>query len=208
MIKRVLTCLALAGCSVPCIPAMHPADGAPRPAGAGEASVVFVRPPSSCDTSDYPTIVDENGRFVGNAGSNASFVVRVPAGRHTFYAWPNIDFRAARYPDYDPVGAIVVDATAGGISRVAIVVPKGPSLRCGATFELVAGGESDGARAEFEAWRHDATLVQPDTDAGDDDLRRNAPLVCAHLEAGRRRLRAALPATCCAATRATAEGQR
>jgi hypothetical protein len=208
MIKRLLTCLALAGCSVPRIPAMHRRTaGRDRQAPAKRASSSFGLP-SSCDTSDYPTIVDENGRFVGNAGSNTSFVVRVMSGRHTFYAWPNIDVRTARVPNYDPVGALAVDATAGGVSRVAIVIPKGRSLRCEATFELVAGGESDGARAEFEAWTRDAMLVEPDIEAGVDDLRRNASVVCAHLEAGRRRLRAALPPTCCAATRATAEGQR
>jgi hypothetical protein len=212
MIKRVLTCLALAGCSQPIVPAMHPAGAAPlsRPAAPGEASVVFVRPPSSCDTIEYPKIVDENGHFVGNAGPNTSFVVTVPAGRRAFYAWPNVDPRTAKYPTNHAVGAVLVDAPAGSVGHVAILIPKGPSLRCFSgtpPYGLVAYDESDAARAEFESWRRDATPMEPETEAGERDLERNPGLVCANIEAGRRGLPVPLPATCGLAPVASGAGR-
>jgi hypothetical protein len=97
VLTPVLTCLALASCVTEMkVSAMHPANGTlvaqPPP---GMASIVFVRPFSSCDTAGYPTVVDENGRFLGNAGPNTTFVVNVPAGRHAFYAWDYIDERRA-----------------------------------------------------------------------------------------------------------------
>jgi hypothetical protein len=197
-------CFALAACAEPAVPAMHPVNGArvSPPTAPGEASVVFVRPPSSCDTVESPRVVDENGHFVGNAGSNTTFVARVPAGRHAFYVWPHQDPRTPRYLTQNQVDALVVDAAAGGVAHVAILIPKGPSLRCarGAPpYELVSQDESDASRAEFESWRRDATPMQADAEAGEHDLQRDPALVCANIEEGRRRLAVPPPPPTCGA---------
>jgi hypothetical protein len=200
MVKRVILCFALVGCSEPRVPAMHPANGAqvPPPPAPGDASVVFVRPPSSCDSIDYPRIVDENGHFVGNAGSNTTFVVTVPAGRHAFYALPSSFLRITAH---SPVSALLVDATEGGVAHVAIVRRKGSSLRCNVlpAYELVAHDDTDAARAEFESWTREATPMQPEREAGERDLRRDSDFVCAYVEAGRQRL-AVTPQTSCGAS--------
>lgn len=202
MIKLALTCLALAACAEPKVRAMDPASGSPllRPAGPGEASVVFVRPPSSCDTVEYASIVDENGHFVGNAGSNTMFAVTVPAGPHAFYAWPHGDLQPGTYSSYRPVAAVLLDTKAGDVARVAILIPKGPSLRCNVPgYELAVADGDDSARAEIESWSRKARPLQPDTEAGERDLERNRPLVCARVEKGRRQLQAPPPTTCGAA---------
>jgi hypothetical protein len=211
-IERVLACLALAACAQPIVPAMHQLHGAlPEAAPPGEARIVFVRPPSSCDTSDYPKIVDENGRFIANAGQNTSFVVTVPPGRHTFYAWPRDDLRMAKYPGYNPVAALQVDTVAGELSRVAILILKGPSLSCrprAPAYELASYDASDAARAKFESWRRDATPMVADVEAGERDLWQRPDLVCDYLEAGRRRLPGAAPARCDASAPVAAKAPR
>ncbi len=202
MTKVALICLALGACSEPMVPAMHPAGGSPlsRPAGPGEASVVFVRPPSSCDTIQYASIVDENGHFVGNAGSNTTFTVTLPAGPHAFYVWPHVEPRPGAYSNYLPVAAVALDTKAGDVARVAILVPKGPSLRCNVPgYDLALADGDDSARAELESWTREARQLQPDTEAGERDLERIRPLVCAHVEMGRQRLRAPPQTTCDAA---------
>jgi hypothetical protein len=199
MSKLALTCLALAACSEPVVPAMHPASGSPlsRPAGPGEASVVFVRPPSSCDTVEDASIVDENGHFVGNAGANTTFAVTLPAGRHAFYVWPHVEPRPGPYSNSLPVAAVLLDTKAGDVARIAILVPKGRSLRCNVSgYELAAAAGDNSARAELESWSHEARPLQPDAEAGERDLERNRPLVCAHVELGRRQLQPPPPTTC------------
>jgi hypothetical protein len=56
---------------------------APQP---GQALVVFVRP-SGFGAAIHPTILDESGRFVGEANARACFGVTVPPGRHRFVVW-------------------------------------------------------------------------------------------------------------------------
>lgn len=50
------------------------------------ATVVFVRP-SSFGAAIKPTIVDERGRFMGDAEGNTFFVSQVEPGPHLFFVW-------------------------------------------------------------------------------------------------------------------------
>jgi hypothetical protein len=206
MIKLALACLVLASCSARAVPSMHAITAStassPPPAGPGQASVVFVRPPSSCDSIDYTTIVDENGHFVGSAGGSTAFLVNVPAGRHVFYAWSHIEMPPDRY--YAPINAVALDLSEGSVAHVEIRTAQGPGLRCYAKslgYALVPRDDSDAARAEFESWRRDATPLEPDVEAGERDLNETRSVVCSHIEAVRGRVHAPPPASCAVSTR-------
>jgi len=62
-----------------------PASAAPIAPSAGVASVVFARPSSFGWAVNF-TIVDHNGRFIGDAVANSHFAVQVPPGEYFFIA--------------------------------------------------------------------------------------------------------------------------
>ncbi len=76
--------LALMGCASKF---MQPA-GAPLPIAPRNetATVVFVRP-SSYAAAIHPTIIDERGRFLGEAEPSSHFVATVAPGEHLFFVW-------------------------------------------------------------------------------------------------------------------------
>jgi hypothetical protein len=97
---------ATSGCSV-VSPYMHAVDRATVALRPDEAAVVFVRPPSACDTSGWFTVVDERGAYVGDSMPESNFTVAVPAGEHTFIAWePYGELHLQRYPWLNQVGAV------------------------------------------------------------------------------------------------------
>jgi hypothetical protein len=80
----LLVAFSMSGCtgSSPLM-ARAPANAAP-PAGApGVATVVFLRPHTFAFGQNF-RIIDHSGRFVGEALSNAYFVVRPPPGEYVF----------------------------------------------------------------------------------------------------------------------------
>jgi len=78
--------LALTGCSFSS-PYMRPApQGAAFATPPDHACVVFVRP-SGLGAAVNTTILDEEGRFLGDAQGHSHFVVCVPQGKHLFISW-------------------------------------------------------------------------------------------------------------------------
>jgi hypothetical protein len=66
---------------------MRPAEGPQTIAPAEDvATVVFVRP-SAFAAAVHPTILDENGAFLGEAEASSHFVARVRPGEHMFFVW-------------------------------------------------------------------------------------------------------------------------
>ena len=64
-------------------PTLAPLDALPPP---GTAAVVFVRP-SGWFYSVVMTILDDQGRFIGDSTADSCFAVPVPAGKHLFIGW-------------------------------------------------------------------------------------------------------------------------
>ncbi len=64
-------------------PTLAPLDAPPPP---GTATVVFVRP-SGWASSVLMTIMDDQGRFIGDSTAESCFVTPVPAGKHLFIGW-------------------------------------------------------------------------------------------------------------------------
>jgi hypothetical protein len=78
--------LLLAGCTTRS-EWMNPVIGrSPLRASTTAAVVVFVRPSSYASGYLIP-IIDENGRFLGEAGPKTRFAVLVPPGDHLFIGW-------------------------------------------------------------------------------------------------------------------------
>lgn len=65
---------------------MRTASGAPAPPAADTATVVFLRP-SGMASGITTTILDGNGRFLGDSLPSSHFSVKVPPGEHLFLAW-------------------------------------------------------------------------------------------------------------------------
>ncbi len=181
--------LAGAGCSSAVVPAMNKAEGPPASGGAELATVVFVRPDSACDTSDYPTIFDEGEHFVGNAAPSSSFAVHVPPGDHLFVAMPNVDQRLDKYPDFKPVGVVRVNVRAGEVATVAVTIPGGARLRCPkhVWFVLDRRAPSDD---EVRHWLSTSQRFEPDAARGEADLQAKRAMADAYFAMAKEKLTA------------------
>ena len=105
-----LLAASLGGCNHPLPPAMtlSTAIAAPAP---GSASVIFARPKTSCDTTGYTVVVDEQGRFVANVAPGTQVAASVTPGTHAFFGWSNVDQRIGSNPAFNPVAATRVEAS-------------------------------------------------------------------------------------------------
>jgi hypothetical protein len=85
--------LAVASMVVACVPSspplMAPASfgSLDAPAPTGEARVVFVQGLFDGWYNDHASIVDENGRLLGESWPDSWFSVDLPAGEHEFFGW-------------------------------------------------------------------------------------------------------------------------
>jgi hypothetical protein len=171
---------------------MHPVTSA-TPEPANDSAVVFVRPHTPCDTSDYSIIVDEHGRFVGNLTPGTKMTVPVSPGNHVFYAWGDRDVRFARGPNSNPVTAVRVQLRASETEYVALeveTVDEATVTRCW-PYAVVAMHrlDSSGARSEdLHHWLDSSKLLAADRDAGQSALDRNPALLQSHLELGQAKL--------------------
>lgn len=123
-----LLAASLGGCNHPLPPAMtlSTAIAAPAP---GSASVIFARPKTSCDTTGYTVVVDEQGRFVANVAPGTQVAASVTPGTHAFFGWSNVDQRIGSNPAFNPVAATRVEASPSEPSYVLLTISK-PGFNC------------------------------------------------------------------------------
>jgi hypothetical protein len=132
--RRVLlaaTCfvgIVCSGCEAELPPATArvPALAAPAP---GQGSVVFVRPESQCDRSDYTILADDQGNFVGNVGPGTRIAQSVSPGTHIFYSWSSYDLRVEKEPNFNAAGAVRV-TVAPSETRYVTVTMYRPHYEC------------------------------------------------------------------------------
>ena len=186
----------LSGCAREVPPAMTPSASLLAPP-AGQAAVVFVRPLSPCDTSEYSIVVDDHGRFVGNVAPGTQIVVPITPGTHVFYSWSNIDSRSEREPSFNPVMATRVDARGEGPQYVALIVQMQDSTvtRCNAyshvSMHRVRPGQRDDTLwSDLQEWLRSTQPLVANQPAGQATLNANPALLQTHLELGHAKLRA------------------
>ncbi len=112
VLLATITTLA-AGCGTTVPPAMSPAMTPAASPTTDVATVVFARPRSGCDTSDYTVVTDDRGHFVANIAPGTQAAVTRAPGPHVFYAWSSRDVRYDKEPGFNPVAATRLQAQAG-----------------------------------------------------------------------------------------------
>jgi hypothetical protein len=181
----------LLGCEREVPPAMAPAATLP-PLSPGNASVVFVRPTSPCDTSDYSIIVDERGRFVGSTSPGSRAAVSVAPGTHVFYSWSNSDLRIDGLPEFNPVAAVRVSASAEAPSYIGLIVRERQSTvtRCDRYAVVDMFSVRPGRRFwdELPEWLSSTKPLVADYREGQALLNANPAMLQSDLELGRAKL--------------------
>ena len=132
-------------------PYMKPLAGPPNlQAAADKALVVFARPSGSNGGIVF-TVLDEQGKFVGDSAPKTVFVVPVEPGRHIFISWA------------ENSAAIEVNAQAGKTYWVHVLPRMGTWT---ARVQLLAVKPGSDTWAEKDAWLREAQAVAPDLVAG------------------------------------------
>lgn len=138
-----LLLVVLAGCEPSVV---HVTHSTPPIAPTEAATIVFVRPTSTCDNGDHARIVDDTGRFVGALPPNTTFAVRVepmwyagstPRGT-VFYVWP--DVLVARKPgliEQGPVDFIRVRPSVRGPTYIGVLQTESWHCRDDVGFHFV-----------------------------------------------------------------------
>ncbi len=178
-VRRVGVLLFFAACSPPAVPAMHPPLQPGDPIAPPPHTIVFVRPPSPCDTSDHARVVDADGRFLGALGSGTWFAAPRPPGEQVYYVWPGLDLRLEMQPELQPVDVIHVTAGEGKTTYVGVRVFEHEKLECGkyAVFRFTRPHADDAER-----WRKDGRELVTDHAEGDALLARDADVTRAYME--------------------------
>jgi hypothetical protein len=190
---RVVASLAVvvcAGCARELPPSMSLAAAVPAPP---DASLVFVRPISPCDASDYTVVVDSEGHFVGNLGPGMQLAVPAAEGTHVYYAWSSHDFRVEREPNFNPVSAVRLNVRPGGPQYVTLIVKTRTAYvsRCEpwAIVDLHPVAPSGPRHDEAEQWVREGRWVSPDLRAGQASLDATPAKITSFLELGREKMR-------------------
>jgi len=156
------------------------------------ALVVFVRESSPCDGGEAYRLVDEGVRFLGESAPGSKFAVRVPAGRHAFFAWqPSGDLPPDQFPFVNQVGAVDGDFAAGRVYYVNVVLANdrfGLRKTC-SNYQWLALRLVDAGDAEMKRTLVDAQAWVPDTGAGQRVVDADRDEVLRHIELGKRKLR-------------------
>ena len=137
-------------------PTLMPLDAPPPP---GSATVVFVRPSSYGTTvlmgllnpAPRITVLDEQGRFIGDATADSCFVAPVPAGKHLFVGWA------------ENTAALQADLAPGRVYFVEV------SPRIGwltARVQLLAITPQNKRWKDLEEWVSDCDKFRPDEAGG------------------------------------------
>jgi hypothetical protein len=165
----------LAACAQPEVPAMYAGDAATPPPG----TIVFVRPPSPCDTTDHARIVAADGRFVGALGPGTWFAVQNYTGDQIFYVWPGLDLRLELHPEFQPVDVVHVRAGERKTTYIGVRVHEHLKLKCWkyATFRFTRPAPQDAER-----WMHDGRELVADRAEGQAVLVRDADVTRAYLQ--------------------------
>jgi hypothetical protein len=113
--------LVCGGCETELPPATVPVAALAAPAP-GQGSIVFVRPESQCDRSDYTIIADEQGNFVGNVVPGTRIAQPVSPGTHVFYSWSSYDLRIEKEPNFNTAGAVRVTVAPSETRYVSLTI--------------------------------------------------------------------------------------
>jgi hypothetical protein len=148
---------------------MHPIanTGAMRPPP-GRALVVFVRPGSFAMSMLF-TVVDEQGRYLGESQPTSHFAVALPPGRHAFIAWG--EDTAGMVADLAPDRTYFVK-----------VDPKWGLLSARVDLVAVRPGTEDWQ--EISAWLQGTTRLEPDPVSGQAWLAAGAASVAERVRRG------------------------
>jgi hypothetical protein len=156
---------------------MHPGSA---PHGAG--TIVFVRSPSACDTSDFARVVDADGRFVGVLGPGTYFAVPNTPGEQIFYVWPGLDLRLDLHPEFHPVDMIRVRAGEGDTTYVGVRVHVYHKLKC---FKYAVYHFTRPTPDELAEWMPNARELVPDAQEGSSLLERDGDVTRAYMAMAR-----------------------
>ncbi len=169
-----LAALALVGCIHTYeSPYMHPqVPSRSIAAPPGQALVVFVRPSSYAPASGA-TILDEQGRFVGDSAAASHFAVAVPPGRHLFAVWA------------ENTDAIEIDAAPGRTYFVEVGATIGVFSAQMHLYAIAPNGKQWPRR---QAWLLSTTQLRPDAAAGDQYLAGRAGDVQERMRRARERI--------------------
>jgi hypothetical protein len=156
------------------------------------ALVVFVRESSACDGGEAYRLVDEGVRFLGESAPASKFAVRVPAGRHAFFAWqPSGDLPPDQFPFVNQVGAVEADFARGRVYYVTVVIANdrfGVRKTC-SNYQWIALRLVDADDTEMKRTLAEAQAWVPDTAAGQRVVDSDRGEVTRHIELGKRKLR-------------------
>jgi hypothetical protein len=119
-------------------------------AEADKAVVVFMRP-SGFGAALAQTILDDKGRFLGDALPSSRFAVKVPSGEHTFIVWA------------ENTGVLKANLAPGKIYFVEVSLSMGFGS---ASAELLAIKPSTENWAELDEWLADTDVFEPDEPRG------------------------------------------
>ncbi len=128
----------------------------PRPPTAASdlATIVFIRP-SGAAAGIVVTVLDEKGRFIGDALASSYFVRRVDPGEHTFISWA------------ENTGALQANLDAGKVYFVEVELKFGVLSPRAHLKALTPRTER---WSEREAWLSDSVELEVDERRGQDYL--------------------------------------
>ncbi|MEO8905726.1 MAG: hypothetical protein ABI488_24570 [Polyangiaceae bacterium] len=150
-------------------PTLAPLDAPPPP---GTAAVVFVRP-SGWASSVVMTILDDQGRFIGDSTADSCFVTPVPAGKHLFIGWA--ENTAALQADLEPGRVYFVEV----------------SSRLGwwsARVQLLAVTPHSAQWGKLKDWVSDCDKFRPDEAGGQAYLSSRRDATAEHVRRGKEKL--------------------
>lgn len=150
-------------------PTLVPLDAPPPP---GTASVVFVRP-SGWASSVVMTIMDDQGRFIGDSTAGSCFATPVPAGKHLFIGWA------------ENTAALQAELSPGQVYFVEV------SSRLGwwsARVQLLAITPHSDQWSKLKDWVSDCDKFRPDEAGGQAYLAHRHEAAAEHVRRGKEKL--------------------
>jgi hypothetical protein len=178
-------------CLSPKLPLMAPVS-ALDVTPSDSAVVVFSRESSPCDGGEAFRLVDDRVRFLGDSAPASKFAVRIPPGRHAFFAWqPSGDLPPDQFPFVNQVGAVEADFASGRVYYVTIAIANdrfGIRKTC-SNYQWLALRLTDSGDPDLKRTLSDAQAWVPDTAAGQRVVDAERDEVVRHIELGKRKLR-------------------
>jgi len=183
---------AEAACLTPKRALMSPISALDVDPPADGALVVFVRESSPCDGGEDFRVVDEGARFLGDSAPASTFAVRLPPGRHEFFAWqPSGDLPPDQFPFVNQVGAVGAELAPGHVYYVTVVIANdrfGIRRTC-SNYQWLALRLVDPGDADLKLTISGTRAWAPDTAAGQRVVDADRNEVARHIELGKRKLR-------------------